>query len=125
MSKLLALAAFIGVQCIRVDEEEGCTFGMGKCCTTKCDGTHRWAGIDLQYENCVVVEGAWIVDDNVVKPQMTVLSGVSLPQGDYVCQETCDIVRSGKGRARQAKVYRSGGDNSEPPVCGFNGISWR
>ena len=43
----------------------------------------------------MVVEGAWIVDDNVVKPQMTVLSGVSLPQGDYVCQDKLSMPRSG------------------------------
>lgn len=37
-----------------------CWHGIGKCCTSKCNGGHKWAGHVLTYSDCKVVEGKFL-----------------------------------------------------------------
>ncbi|CAL1144904.1 unnamed protein product [Cladocopium goreaui] len=108
-----------------------CLGNLGKCCTVKCNGKHKWVGKTvLTFSDCQRQPGAFINPHTKkpMRPGSMMLSHGDLPTtyGDYVCQEICKS--SGYGPDNQAvKVYRAGGDPNEPPFCGIpmGGIAGR
>ncbi|CAE7695920.1 unnamed protein product [Symbiodinium pilosum] len=139
MYKVLALFSlfFLVCQAVRPGTAAGqnqsdttdCIWGMGKCCTPKCDGKHIWKDDDgdktLVYSGCKIVEGEYTLEvkgtQRMVKSssvQTVLATGWQLPESKYACIETCDITY--KHKADQVQVFRAGGDEGKPPVCGFS-----
>ena len=134
MHKILAVSsAFLVCEAVRPAAGEvenqsasvGCFWGHGKCCTPKCDGTQVWGKKTLTYSGCQIVEGAYTLEvkgeERVVKSssaQAVLATGWQLPESQYACIETCNITL--KHTADQIQVWRAGGDEGKPPVCGFS-----
>ena len=49
-----------------------CIAGIGKCCTSKCNGKHTWAGKVLTYSDCKAVPGKFL-NPNTEKPMSSLL----------------------------------------------------
>ena len=49
-----------------------CIAGIGKCCTSKCNGKHKWAGKVLTYSDCKAVPGKFL-NPNTEKPMSSLL----------------------------------------------------
>eukprot|EP00437_Effrenium_voratum_P018637 CAMPEP_0181460266 /NCGR_PEP_ID=MMETSP1110-20121109/33251_1 /TAXON_ID=174948 /ORGANISM="Symbiodinium sp., Strain CCMP421" /LENGTH=138 /DNA_ID=CAMNT_0023584809 /DNA_START=143 /DNA_END=559 /DNA_ORIENTATION=- len=115
-----------------------CFWGMGKCCTTKCNGPHTWKDKEewggpktVTYSNCTIVEGQYTIDndgeDLVVRSgsvQAIMAWGFKLPASKYACVEICDITyfedaKNKMHEAKDMKIWRAGADEGDPPVCGF------
>jgi len=116
-----AMAHDVGQETSTSNSTLECIAGIGKCCTSKCNGKHTWAGKVLTYSDCKAVPGKFL-NPNTEKPMSPgtmLLSQDDLPTqyGDYICKEVC--TSEGYGPKQTINVYRAGGDPNTPPTCGF------
>lgn len=62
--------------------------GEGACCTKKCETWHMWAGNNLTYSNCRLIEGKkYQMYGKTMSTKDLIFNGFTLPDSDYVCQE--------------------------------------